>query len=159
MQERLPRMPFTEETQAQRVKCSSLHCVQWSKLEKFQGSLTLESVLLTTSCPPACQSSVSQEPCWVVSVETSQWLSLLIEFFVLCNGLWFLNCAFLLDHSAGSHQYTPKTKCKVARGAGWMRVLYSTQQGFPMTCPQENAMFLEGSIELLHLWLWDSPTL
>lgn len=59
----------TEESQAHRVKCPSLHCVQWSKLEKFQGSLSLKSVLLTTSCPPACQSSMSEEPCWVVSVK------------------------------------------------------------------------------------------
>lgn len=44
----------TEQTQAQGVKCPSLHREQWPKLGKLQGSLALESVLLTTSCLPAC---------------------------------------------------------------------------------------------------------
>lgn len=43
----------TEETQAQRVKCPRLHSEQCPKLGKFQGSLALVSVLLTTSCLPA----------------------------------------------------------------------------------------------------------
>lgn len=44
----------TEETQAQRVKHPSSHREQWPKLGKLRGSLALESVLLTTSCLPAC---------------------------------------------------------------------------------------------------------
>lgn len=41
-----------------RVKCPSLHSEQWPTLGKFWSSLALESVLLSTSCLPACQPSL-----------------------------------------------------------------------------------------------------